>query len=124
LGKDQHAHQGVDDGGDADQGLGGELDGGHQLVVGGVLRQVDGGAHAQGQHHDEGGNDDINGIHNGGADALDITDHALLRGQELRGEVGQSPVQDIAQQENEQGHHDGGGDIDEGAHARVVGPAA
>ena len=92
LTEDQHAHQGVQDRGDAGQSLGGELDGCDQLAVGGVLGQVDGGPHAQGQDDDQGDHDDIEGVLDGRQDAVGPLQDALLAGEEAPVQIGEAPV--------------------------------
>ena len=62
LHEQHHAHQSEDDGGNTRQGLGSELDDADQPPAGGILRQVDGGTHAQRQHHHHGHKNDIQGI--------------------------------------------------------------
>ena len=62
LHEQHHAHQSEDDGGNTGQGLGGEFDDADQPPAGGILRQVDGGTHAQRQHHHHGHKNDIQRI--------------------------------------------------------------
>ena len=60
--EEQHAHQAEDDGGDAGEGLGGEFDGGHQLLVLGVLRKVYRRPHPQGQGDEQGAYHQVDGV--------------------------------------------------------------
>ena len=64
LHEQHHAHQSEDDGGNARQGLGSELNEAHQPPVFRVLRQIDGGPHAQGQNDDHGRQNDIQSVEN------------------------------------------------------------
>ena len=100
--EEEHAHQAEDDGGDAGEGLGGKLDDGHHLAVAGVLRQVDGRAHAQGQDDDHGQENDIEGVEDVGQDADGVVDVAGLGGQQGPADVAQAPVKDIADEEDQQ----------------------
>ena len=123
LDEEQHAHQAEDDGGDARQRLGGKLNDLHHLAVGGVLRQIDGGANAQGQHDDHGHHDDIDGVEDVGQDADGILDIAGLRGQQLPGDVAKTTIEDIADEENQQRAGDAGADPQQDPQAAVIDPA-
>ena len=123
LAEEQHAHQAEDDGRDAGQGLRCELDGGHQLLVFGVLRQVYGCTHAQGQDDDQRHHHDINGIGDVGQDADGIVDIAGLRAQKLPGDVGQAPDKDVPDDKDQQGAGQRGAEIQQEPEHPVIGPA-
>ena len=124
LTEDQHTHQGVQDRGDAGQSLGGELDGRDQLVVGGVLGEVDGGPHPQGQDEDQGDHDDIEGVLDGRHDAVGPPQDTLLAGEEGPVQIGQAPVEDVADEKEEQQAGDARGEIQQPAHPHLIGAAA
>src|SRR5699024_7023399 len=93
--EDDDAYQGIDNGGDTRQGLGGILNGCHQAAAFGVLRQVDGGPYAQGQHNNQRHKDNKKGIVNGGQDTHGIIEDALLSGKKLPGNAGDTLDADI-----------------------------
>ena len=83
LGEDQHTHKAVDDAGDARQRLIGELDDLDELPVGGILGQVDRRAHAQRKHDEQGQEDDIQRVEDGGQDAVGALEDAGGGGKEV-----------------------------------------
>ena len=91
LEEEQHTDQAKDDGGDARQGLCGKLDDRHHVSVGGILGQVDGRAHAQGQDDDHRQQDDIEGIQKVGQDPDGVADIAGLAGQQRPADVAAGP---------------------------------
>ena len=103
LAEKEHAHQAEDDGGDAGEGLGGKLDGGHQAAVAGVLGEVDGRADPQGQGDDQGDPHEIDCVEDIGQDADGVLDEAGLGAEELPGDMGQALEEDIADDEEQQG---------------------
>ena len=93
-------------------------------MVGGVLRQVDGCAHTQGQNNEHGHEDDIKGVEDIGQDADGVLDIAGLGGQQFPGDAAQSPVEDIADEEHQQGAGDARADPQQGPQALIVDLAA
>ena len=123
LAEGQIAHQGVQDGGDAGQGLGGKFDGGDQLVVGGVLGEVHCRPHAQGKGDAQGDAHHIQGVADGGQNAQSTLEHRLGRGKELPAQLGDAPPQDIAHQKHQQGAGDPGAQPQQAPHPPVIYPA-
>ena len=93
------------------------------LPVGGVLRQVDGGTHPQGQHNHHGQQHDIEGVEDVGQDADGIVDIAGLGGQQLPGDEGDAPVEDIADDQHQQGAGEEAAKVQQRPQAPVIEPA-
>ena len=119
-GEDEHAHQSVDDGGDAGEGLGGEFNDGHQLSVPGVLGEVNGGAHAQRQHDHQCGDDNIERVEDIGQNADVVRQVAGLGRDEVPRHMGKAPVEDIADHEHQQGTGEKGAEIEQAAQGLVI----
>ena len=121
LTEEQHAHQAVDDGRDAGKGLRRVFDDGHQAFASGVLAEVDGRSHAQGQHDDEGRNDHVNGVENVRQDADGAGEVAGLGAQQLPGQVGNALIEDVADEKQRQRAGDGHRKEHQDAHHAAVG---
>ena len=98
----------VDDAGDARQRLVGEFDHRDQAAVGGVFGQVDRRPHPQRQHDEQGEQDDVQGVQDGGQDAVGALEHAGGGGQELPADVGDAPHQHHPDDARHQSHDEDG----------------
>ena len=89
----------------------------------GVLRQVDGGAHPQGQDHRQGHQDDVQGVEDVGQNADGVVDIAALGGEQAPADVGKAAIENIADEEDQQGAGDAGAQIQQKLHPMVIGSA-
>ena len=124
LAEEHLPHQAVDDGGDAGQRLGGVFDDSHQLFVGGVLRQIHGGTHAQRQHHQQGGQHHADGADDIRQDADGVIQIAGLGAQQLPAQVRHALGQHVQDQEGRQRTGQRGADHHQRAHHGAPRPTA
>ncbi len=119
LAEEHHAHQPVEDGGDARQRLGGEFDDPHQPSAGCVFCQIDRRAHPQGQNDGQGEHDDIQRVEDVGQDADGVVEIALLRRDQLPGDAGQAAGQNIEDQRRRKPRREARAKADEAAQRQV-----
>ena len=123
LAEHQHAHQTIEDAGDAGQRLVGELDHLDQTAVGGVFGQVDRRAHTQRQHDEQGQQDDVQRVEDGRQDAVGAFQHAGRGGEEVPADVRHTAHQHHAQDARHQRHHQQGSRPHQHRHHTVPGAA-
>ena len=124
LAEEHLAHQAVDNGGDAGQRLGGVLDNGHYPLVGGILRQVHGGADAQGQHHQQRGQHRADGGDDIRQDADGAVQIAGLGAQQLPTQVGHALDEHIDDEKHRQRAGNGGAEEHQAPHGPTPDTAA
>ena len=104
--------------------LGGKLDEAGQPAVGGILCQIDGRPHPQGQDDDHRDQDDVHGAGNVGQDSHGAPEHTALGGQQLPGDPGQAPGKDVADDKHQQGAHQAAAQPQQSPEPPVIDPAA
>ncbi len=124
LHKKEHTDEAEDDGRDAREGFGRKFDELDDPAVRGVLREIDGGAHAERQDDGHGKENDVERIEDVRQDADGVLDVAACAGEEIPRYAGEAAIEDEADEEKEQRAGQAGTQPDKRAHRQVIRAAA
>lgn len=102
LHEKEHTDEAEDDGRDAGERLGRKFNELDDPAVRGVLREIDGGSHAERQDDGHGKENDVERIKDVRQDADGVLDVAACAGEEVPRHAASAAIKDIADEEDEQ----------------------